>query len=1028
MKLNYLLLLFLVIFMSSVVSAQLPIPENGLEPSTPSAVVFRNAQIIVSPEETIQKGSLVIEDGRVTAVGILVRTPKGAVVIDLGGRTIVPAFIESNSSLGVPEPDKAKWEPRPQLESKKEGAFYWNESIKPEINAAEHFKVDPKAAKQLQEMGFGFAVTHIPDGIMRGTGAAVALGDLENRQAIIKSESGAFFSFEKGNSRQTYPSSQMGSIALFRQAMLDAQYYAENLDCGPKNLSLEALNEQLDRPLIFEVKDKLEIFRAQKIADEFELDFTIVGSGNEYERINDLQNWKNKLIIPIDFPEAYDVQDPYVSRQIPLSDLKNWELAPSNPYLLRKNNVNFALSSKGHKKAEDFWKHLHKAMERGFSREDAIASLTKVPAEIFQLSDKLGTLEEGKLASFSIFNKDPFKFKDAQLQESWSIGKQHVLNPSAEVDIRGKFRITLEDISYVITIDGTKEKPKGKVETFKTKIDSTTTPITTSIDTSNVKANISLKDSDASIHFNVDDDIYNGAMTLHGKFNSKVGAFLGQGQTPDGEWISWAGIRLEKHEEKEEDEKNRIISDTIQPSKPWFPNMAYGWDSLPEKQTYVLRNGTLWTNEDKGIVKKGTVIIKDGKIDFVGTGNFTIPAGAIEIDCNGMHITSGIIDEHSHIAISKGVNEGGQAVSAEVSIADVVRSDDINIYRQLSGGVTTSQLLHGSANPIGGQSAIIKLKWGYKPDEMLVDNSPKFIKFALGENVKQSNWGDFNRVRFPQTRMGVEQVFYDAFFRAKEYHEEWEEYNGLTEKQRKKKGIKAPARDLELEAVWEVMNSERFISCHSYVQSEINMLMHVADSMGFTVNTFTHILEGYKVADKMREHGAGGSTFSDWWAYKYEVNDAIPYNASLMNEQGITVAINSDDAEMGRRLNQEAAKAIKYGGMTEEEAWKMVTLNPAKLLHLDDRMGSLKVGKDADIVVWSANPLSINARVLRVFIDGEQLFDIETDEEKRKRLKGEKSRIINAMLESNKKGDPKKTFVKKEEKHWHCDTVGETAE
>ena len=337
MKLNYLLFLAFVLLLSSNVNSQLPIPENGLKPSTPSAVVFRNAQIIVSPEETIQKGSLVIEDGRITAIGMLVRIPKGAVVIDLDGRTIVPAFIESNSSVGVPAPNKAKWEPRPQLDSKKDGAFYWNESIKPEINAAQHFKVDAKASKQLQEMGFGFAITHIPDGIMRGTGAAVALGELDNREALVKSESGAFFSFEKGNSRQTYPSSQMGSIALIRQAMLDAQYYKENKLSDPKNLSLEALNHQLSRPLIFEVQDKLEIFRAQNIADEFNLNFTIIGSGNEYERINELHNWNSKLIIPIDFPEAYDVQDPYVSRQIPLSDLKNWELAPSNPYLLRKH-------------------------------------------------------------------------------------------------------------------------------------------------------------------------------------------------------------------------------------------------------------------------------------------------------------------------------------------------------------------------------------------------------------------------------------------------------------------------------------------------------------------------------------------------------------------------------------------------------------------------------------------------------------------------------------------------------------------
>jgi hypothetical protein len=237
----------------------------------------------------------------------------------------------------------------------------------------------------------------------------------------------------------------------------------------------------------------------------------------------------------------------------------------------------------------------------------------------------------------------------------------------------------------------------------------------------------------------------------------------------------------------------------------------------------------------------------------------------------------GIIDEHSHIAISKGVNEGGQSISAEVSIADVVRNDDINIYRQLSGGVTAAQLLHGSANAIGGQSGLIKLKWGYSPEEMLIDSTDGFIKFALGENVKQSNWGDQNSIRYPQTRMGVEQIFYDAFIRAKEYKKAWEAYYSSTERQQGK--VDPPRRDLELDVLCEILDKKRFISCHSYQQGEINMLMHVGDSMGFTVNTFTHILEGYKVADKMKTHGAGASTFADWWAYKMEVNEAIPYNA-----------------------------------------------------------------------------------------------------------------------------------------------------
>ncbi len=300
-----------------------------------------------------------------------------------------------------------------------------------------------------------------------------------------------------------------------------------------------------------------------------------------------------------------------------------------------------------------------------------------------------------------------------------------------------------------------------------------------------------------------------------------------------------------------------------------------------------------------------------------------------------------------------------------------------------------------------------------------IGDSDGFIKFALGENVKQSNWGNFERIRFPQTRMGVEQVFYDAFYRAKAYQKSWNEYNSLSIKE--KRNSTPPREDLELNALVEILNSERFITCHSYVQSEINMLMHVADSMGFKVNTFTHILEGYKVARKMKNHGVGGSTFSDWWAYKFEVNDAIPYNATLLNNAGVVTAINSDDAEMGRRLNQEAAKAVKYGGTSEEDAWKMVTLNPAKLLHLDKKMGSIKVGKDADIVLWTDNPLSVYSKVVQTYVDGRLMFDVETDKQLRERDRIERMRIIKLMSQK-KNGDKKQKPKKEKEIIYHCDT------
>ncbi len=402
------------------------------------------------------------------------------------------------------------------------------------------------------------------------------------------------------------------------------------------------------------------------------------------------------------------------------------------------------------------------------------------------------------------------------------------------------------------------------------------------------------------------------------------------------------------------------------------------------------------------------MLIENGKIARVGKNLPT--AGARVIDATGKHLTSGVIDEHSHIAISRGVNEGTQASTAEVRIGDVVDATDINIYRQLAGGVTVSQLLHGSANPIGGQSAIVKLRWGATPEEMKFAAAPPFIKFALGENVKQSNWGDDQRYRYPQTRMGVEQVFESYFTRAREYGD-------LV------KSGKPFRRDLELEALLEILNNERFITCHSYQQGEINMLMQLADRMGFRVNTFTHILEGYKVADKMAEHGAGGSTFADWWAYKFEVIEAIPYNGALMHEQGVLVAFNSDDDEMARRLNQEAAKAVLFGGVSEEEAWKFVTLNPAKLMHVEDRVGSIRTGKDADLVLWSANPLSVYARADYTFVDGREYYSRTADEQARLALETERNALIQKSL-AEKMGGAK---TQKPENngngriHRHCD-------
>lgn len=1007
------LFISLLLIITSVYAVGQIDPQNGVKESEPQIYFLRNATVYISPTKKMINTSIIVEGDKIVRVGMALIAPKGAVDIDMSGKTIVPAFIELNSEIGLPKPKSAEWNPRPQLESKKDGAYYWNESVHPEIKASDAYKIDAKANETLIKSGFGFALTHTHDGISRGEGALVSLGNANENEQLHTYSRTSFYSFQKGVSKQSYPSSQMGAIALLRQAIYDGIWY-RNIDDKDRNLSLEALNDQLQNStLFFDTKDQLEIQRAKKIAEEFNFTFNYLGSGYEYTIAHELDSMGSRVVIPIAFPAAFDVENPYVARQIPLSDLKHWELAPSNPRILAENHVRFCISSNGNKNPKEFWDNLRKALENGLEIHDALNALTLEPAKLLGIEDKVGSIEKGKIASFMIYEDDPFK-SDGRIVESWIQGKRTVIEFTDHEDVTGKFSLAFEGKRIPIEISGTPKKLKGKVTYTKVTHDRRGKEIR---EEKEEEASVSVDHQDINIQFLLDDGEYNGSVTLRGKVNPRLKIFEGEGMLPDGKWIKWSGIRKSILSDSKED-KHKLSVHVDTSAKVWYPNMAYGFESLPSSKPIVIQNATLWTNENDGIIEGGTVVVENGKITFAGTGKYKTPKGAIIIDAQGKHVTSGIIDEHSHVAISKGVNEGGQAVSAEVSIGDVVNPNDINIYRQLSGGVTAAQLLHGSANPIGGQSALVKLKWGGSAEDMLIDNAPKFIKFALGENVKQSNWGNFNTVRFPQTRMGVEQIFYDAFIRAQKYAKAMADYEaGLT--------TEYPRMDLELEVINQILTGERFVSCHSYVQSEINMLMHVADSMGFTLNTFTHILEGYKVADKMYEHGAGGSTFSDWWAYKYEVNDAIPYNAALMNEQGVVVAINSDDAEMGRRLNQEAAKGVKYGGMSQEDAWKMVTLNPAKLLHLDDRMGSLKAGKDADIVIWTDNPLSINAKVEYTIIDGDILFDHNRDLELREKNMQEKARIISKMLASNKKGEPKKKFFKKKEGHFHCNTLGE---
>jgi imidazolonepropionase-like amidohydrolase len=986
-------------------NAQQHVPQNGIAPSKLGRYAFINATIVVSPEKTIENGVMIINNDRIEKISTFdLILPKDAVVIDCKGKTIVASFIETNTNVGLGKNTETT-----------ETAIYWNSCIHPESDAASAMKLDKAAFLELKKAGFGFANSHYKDGIARGTGTFISLGIDDVSKHLLKPQSAAVFSFKKGSARNDYPSSEMGSIALLRQTFYDAQWYKNNPKDANKNLSLEALNKQLNLPLFFDLTDGLDIPRANKVAKEFGLSFAFFGAGDEYQILQQLKGVSNPIVLPLKFPDAFQVKDPYLARQIALSELKHWELAPSNPYFLVKNGNTIIFTFDKNKTAEDFWKNLHLTMGRGLSEADAIRALTTNPAKYLQMEKDAGTLEEGKFASFTIFSNHPFRYI-SEVVESWNLGERMIHSSGSNYDIRGVYKINAADKLYELSITGSVKKPEAKIKRLI--LPTETYPISKT-DTTSVAAFLSFVENDINIQWNALDTNYKGSVSLKGIYSPTTRIIEGDGLDPKGAWFRWNAYVL-KDNPKDKEAKMAFTTKVIADSLIWYPNMAFGNDIQPKQSPIIIENATIWTNEAEGIIQNKTVIVKDGKITAITSDSFTRPTEVITIDAKNKHLTAGIIDEHSHIAISRGVNEGGQANTAEVNIGEVVTPNDINIYRQLAGGVTTSQLLHGSANPIGGQSGIIKLKWGFTADQMLIATAPKFIKFALGENVKQSNWGESQTYRFPQTRMGVEQVYIDAFSRAKKYDEARKKLVG-------KDGLLPNTfrRDLELDVIAEILNKELFITCHSYVQSEIVMLMHVADSFGFKVNTFTHILEGYKVADKMAQHGAAGSTFADWWAYKFEVNDAIPFNAGIMHNQGVLVGINSDDAEMGRRLNQEAAKIVKYGKISEIEAWKMVTLNPAKMLHLDDRMGSIKVGKDADLVVWSDNPLSINARVLYTIVDGYVLFDYSKDIVYQRRNDEEQARLITKMMLAEKEGAPTQIYEPKKPKHYHCDTLGE---
>ncbi len=989
------LLALALVFSTTFLFAQQTFPVNGSYDIRPGMYAFTNANIVVNANQTISNGVLLINNKTIQSVGVGTAIPKGYVVIDLKGKWIYPSLIDAFTAYGIPEAQRATpagggfFGRQSVFTSTKKGAYGWNESIRPETEVRSIFSIDSKKADDLRKAGFGSVNVINRDGIARGTSAAVTLNDGKENDVMLNDQTAANYSFNRGTSSNDYPSSLMGSIALLRQTYLDAAWYKTQKE--EYNISLEQFNKQQTLPQLFEADGWANILRVDKIAKEFGKQFIIKSTGDEYQRLDAVKATGATLIIPISFPKAFDVEDPTEARNLSIAQLKSWELAPTNPGVLEKAGVKFALTTYGLETPKDFWTNIQQAIANGLTEKQALMAVTEIPATMLGISDKVGAIEKGKLANFLITSDNIFKSGNI-IFENWVQGKRFVVNKMDVTDLRGTYALEIDGIgSTILRITGTNGGSIAAIER---------------VGADSVKTNATFTRTGdwVTISFNLKKNPVGDVRLTGYLINSNPITFGGDVILNSSSAGFWKGTFKEAAKEmpKREEPKPAIANGPL-----IYPFISFGTTAAPSQETVLLKNATVWTNEKEGILQNSDVLLEGGKIKAIGKN---LSAGAAKvIDATGKHITAGLIDEHSHIAGSGGINEGAQSVSAEVRIGDIINSEDVNIYRQLAGGVTSSQILHGSANPIGGQSQLIKLRWGKLPEELKFAGADGFIKFALGENVKQSS--SSNNQRFPSTRMGVEQTFVDAFTRAKEY-----------EKAISVKGNNV-RRDLELDALVEILNNKRFITCHSYVQSEINMLIHVADSLGFKINTFTHILEGYKVADKMKAHGINGSTFSDWWAYKMEVQEAIPYNGKIMHNVGITTAFNSDDAEMARHLNQEAGKSVLYGGIPEEDALKLVTLNPAKMLHIDNKVGSIKVGKDADVVIWSANPLSIYAKAEKTFVDGIAYWDIDRDAQVQKAQKAEKARIIQKLLDSKNAGArTQRSFGERAPRLYHCES------
>ncbi len=973
-------------------------PSNGPAAADLRYHALRGAAVVVKPGQRIENATLVIKDGRVVSCSAGAAPPDGARVHDCTGLTIYPGLIEPFLAIDVPAPDADA----PNV--------HWHPSVLSQRDPLAADGASKQDRELLRSLGFCAAAIAPIGGNFKGTGAVVLLDEptTGHKAQVVRAESYHLCSLSMRFG--SHPSSEMGAISLVRQVLADANWFAsseavltaDRSASGQRpsaNAALAMLSSRRTLPLMFDCDDELQILRAARIAAEFDRPMVAIGSGMEFRRAQAIALAKVPVIVPVHFPEAPDVATIGKQQRVSLRQLQTWEQAPTNLRRLLDEGVKVALTTARLQDKKDFRTNLADALAFDIDRDQALAALTTTPAEILGCAQDLGTLENGRIANLVVVDGDLFDPK-ARIDAVFVAGNRHEIEAKKAKGLDGTWTLTVQ-------LD-------PKVE------------VALAIDNGAIKATIGDRNpkvtnaavTNERVEFAITDEALGTGATWVRARTSTDASLTGTAHAATGTYAAAAvrskpagdeqkGGKSDKdapEEPTETGEKKDDAADRPVIAPLATPLGGYGVLAQPPARDVVLQNATLWTSGEQGTIPLGALWVKAGRIAYAGPREGLPPdaSKAETIDATGKHITPGVIDCHSHTGISRGVNEGGEAVTAEVRVQDVVDPDDVNWYRQLAGGVTAVNQLHGSANAIGGQSNTVKLRWGSShPDAMWFHGSVPGIKFALGENPRGANGG--GNGRYPSTRMGVEALIRDRFLVAQDYARRVASYEALPPRDRAR--TLPPRRDLELEAIAEILAGKRRVHCHSYRQDEIFMLCAMAKEFGFRIGTFQHVLEGYKVAEAIREQAIGASAFSDWWGYKFEVYDAIPDNGAILREVGVCVSFNSDSNEHARRLNTEAGKAVKYGGVPPAEALKFVTINPAIQLGIDAQVGSLERGKDADFAIWSDDPLSYAAVCESTWVDGAERFSLARDRELRATIKIDRERLLRkALAAGGKKG------------------------